>query len=61
MTAADADCHHRLRGIEESADAAAATQNQLRMRIKVSYSMNGKSVNEQTELNSFPLPPDVWT
>ena len=31
------------------------------MRIKVSYSMNGKSVNEQTELNSFPLPPDVWT
>jgi len=35
-------------------------QSQLRMRIRLSYTANGIPIQDQTEVNNFPTPPDTF-
>ncbi|XP_050427529.1 AP-1 complex subunit gamma-1 [Adelges cooleyi] len=37
-----------------------ASKNQLRMRIRLSYTSNGILVQDQTEVNNFPNPPELF-
>ncbi|CAI6345181.1 unnamed protein product [Macrosiphum euphorbiae] len=36
------------------------SKSQLRMRIRLSYTANGVSIQDQTEVNNFPTPPDTF-